>query len=96
MQVRITVGPSNYNVKYGTMVNLTCTVEGFPKPNIVWLKRGRPIPSSIDKPYLVINATMSANYTCSAYNNPKNFPEKQVEKTGQVLVKGVYHGNLFK
>ncbi|XP_072016476.1 muscle, skeletal receptor tyrosine protein kinase-like [Amphiura filiformis] len=86
MQATITSGPTSHKVIYGTIVNLTCTVLGYPKPEIIWLKRGRPIPESLNKSFLVINATMSTNYTCMASNKPTFLKQTNVQATGRVIV----------
>ncbi|XP_022092217.1 muscle, skeletal receptor tyrosine protein kinase-like [Acanthaster planci] len=72
---RILVEEQNFNVSFGTVVNLTCPVMGNPKPTIIWrlhrdtIRNDKTNPvTPWDKEYLTINATRSDNYTCVVKN----------------------------
>ncbi|XP_033636473.1 muscle, skeletal receptor tyrosine protein kinase-like [Asterias rubens] len=79
--------PQDYNVTYGTRVNLTCSVTGHPKPKLYWLRNRMRIfdrsarnPSFWEKEYYVFNATSSANYSCVVENVVTKSDDEKIQE----------------
>jgi len=87
--------PPNKQVNEGEPLSLTCQVQGSPMPNIIWLKDGNPLPTSLrystdynpDTGVCKLNVSGpltsdSGNYTCVAEN-----PAGKAYTTTQGVVK---------
>ncbi|KAL9846109.1 hemicentin-1 isoform 2-T2 [Geothlypis trichas] len=69
--------PENLTVVVNNFISLTCEVTGFPPPDLIWLKNGKPI-SSNSNTFIVPGARMlqiprarlsdGGEYTCTARN----------------------------
>ncbi|CAL4093927.1 unnamed protein product, partial [Meganyctiphanes norvegica] len=68
--------PGGYSINYGTQLLMQCVALGDPLPEIQWFRNGEPVLNGIEfipftsyaRSVLTVNATSTANYTCSANN----------------------------
>ncbi|XP_071543142.1 tyrosine-protein kinase transmembrane receptor Ror2-like isoform X2 [Panulirus ornatus] len=75
-ETRISEYPAGYSINYGTTLLMQCVAVGDPLPEIEWLRDGDPVLQGIEftpfvkyaRSVLTVNATSTANYTCSANN----------------------------
>ena len=82
--------PSDQNVTFGSLINLTCIVTGSPQPIISWFKDGQQI-SNITTPFYIIpsiQTTDRGQYYCRASNSLQTITSREA----LVIIRGeIYH-----
>ncbi len=87
--------PPNYKLNEGESIQLTCQIQGSPRPSITWLKDGNSLPPSLryNTNYIVATGNASLTVTGSLLTDCGNYTavaENAVGKaytTSQVVVK---------